>query len=152
MKKETQQVRAARESQEGRDLVMMALGDQGEYFTSAEVGDLIGETGYQAGKWLGILLTKGKVKRKGSGPGKYLFTTVKGTPLPAIELPKRNPDRYLVAWMVDGKGYGAVYPTEKEAEDKADEVAKEVPGTPVFIGKAYKRGFCPLPETKVEDY
>lgn len=134
---------AAQEAREGRELVLLALAEADDFLTSAEIGRLTGTTGYLAGKYLSTLVKEGKVRRAGSGAGKYLFAKIDNRGRTTVAEPKKEvikePERWLIAWMVRGKGYGEVVATKEAARTRVREIALEMPNQPLFYGRATSR-------------
>lgn len=143
------------EAEAARELIIELLDKFPRGLNAREIGLQLDMSGYTISHIIRPLTASGKVKKDSAGKNKGMYSLnneVKPiiTPTTKVERPKKNPDRYLVAWMIDGKGFGTVLTTEAAAVARADEVSKAIPGTPVFIGKAYKRAY--INESTVEDY
>ena len=138
----TKKEQAATEAMEGRQLVIIALAEHDGYLTPAELGGIIGYSGYQTGQFLRVLVEQGKVKRAGTGAGKYLYTKMDNRGRTTVPEPKKEviqAERWLISWMIAGKGFGHVVTTKEEAKTKANALSKDLPGVVLFYGKASKR-------------
>ena len=155
---------AEKVANEGRELVLIVLSETDDYLTPAQIGAAIGVNGYTAGQWLRTLVEHNKVKRIGGGPGRYMYsklsdaTVVPRTELSAVPVNKAAiikekvtslSDRWLIAWMINGRGYGEVLTSETDARTKARKLSGEMPGVTIFIGKATRKAGNVITETEL---
>ena len=150
---------ASADAEAARELILDLLEKFPRGLNAKEIGLQLDYSGYSISYIIRPLTASGKVKKDSAGKNKGMYSLNKKvkpvitppatTPTAEVKQPQKNPDRYLVAWMIDGKGFGAVFTNEAAAFARADEIAKEVLDTPVFIGKAYKRAYC---ESTIADY
>ena len=131
------------EAEAARELILDLLNDNPQGLTSKEIGEQLGESGCTIGQFATKLVYTGKITKDVISSNRTLYkpasSNVEEPKKPQVREADKLGDRWLIAWMIDGRGFGEVVTSETDAKTKARKLSADLPGVTIFRGKATKK-------------